>query len=47
MAAPTAAPGIRARKGDGSRLVMVTAYDAPTARISLAALRTVSSRETW
>ena len=33
MAAPTAAPGIRARKGDGSRLVMVTAYDAPTARI--------------
>ena len=33
MAAPTAAPGIRARKGNGSRLVMVTAYDAPTARI--------------
>ncbi|HLF40764.1 MAG TPA: 3-methyl-2-oxobutanoate hydroxymethyltransferase [Acidimicrobiia bacterium] len=33
MAAPTAAPAIRARKGDGSRLVMVTAYDAPSARI--------------
>jgi 3-methyl-2-oxobutanoate hydroxymethyltransferase len=30
----TAAPAIRARKGDGSRLVMVTAYDAPTARIA-------------
>lgn len=29
----TAAPAIRARKNDGSRLVMVTAYDAPTARI--------------
>lgn len=26
------APAIRARKGDGSRLVMVTAYDAPSAR---------------
>jgi 3-methyl-2-oxobutanoate hydroxymethyltransferase len=33
MAARTAAPAIRARKGDGSRLVMVTAYDAPSARI--------------
>src|SRR5205823_4803713 len=33
MAAATAAPAIRARKGDGSRLVMVTAYDAPSARI--------------
>jgi 3-methyl-2-oxobutanoate hydroxymethyltransferase len=33
MAAPTAAPAIRARKGDGSRLVMVTAYDAPSARV--------------
>lgn len=33
MAASTAAPAIRARKGDGSRLVMVTAYDAPSARI--------------
>ena len=31
--AATAAPAIRARKGDGSRLVMVTAYDAPSARI--------------
>jgi 3-methyl-2-oxobutanoate hydroxymethyltransferase len=30
----TAAPAIRARKGDGSRLVMVTAYDAPSARIA-------------
>ncbi|MGH9042092.1 MAG: 3-methyl-2-oxobutanoate hydroxymethyltransferase [Acidimicrobiia bacterium] len=29
----TAAPAIRARKGDGSRLVVVTAYDAPSARI--------------
>lgn len=33
MAASTAAPAIRARMGDGSRLVMVTAYDAPSARI--------------
>ena len=33
MAAATAAPAIRARKGDGSHLVMLTAYDAPTARI--------------
>ena len=33
MAAPTAAPAIRARKGDGSRIVMLTAYDAPSARI--------------
>jgi 3-methyl-2-oxobutanoate hydroxymethyltransferase len=30
----TSAPAIRARKGDGSRLVMVTAYDAPGARIA-------------
>src|SRR5688500_5114841 len=30
----TAAPAIRARKGDGTRLVMLTAYDAPTARIA-------------
>ena len=28
------APAIRARKGDGSKLVMVTAYDAPSARIA-------------
>ena len=28
-----AAPAIRARKGDGTPLVMVTAYDAPSARI--------------
>lgn len=27
-------PAIRARKHDGSRLVMLTAYDAPTARIA-------------
>ena len=29
----TAAPAIRARKGDGTPLVMVTAYDTPSARI--------------
>ncbi len=31
--AALAAPAIRARKGDGTPLVMVTAYDAPSARI--------------
>jgi len=31
------APSIRARKGSGERLVMVTAYDAPSARIADAA----------
>jgi 3-methyl-2-oxobutanoate hydroxymethyltransferase len=30
----TAAPAIRARKGDGNSLVMVTAYDTPSARIA-------------
>jgi len=30
----TAAPAIRARKGDGNPLVMVTAYDTPSARIA-------------
>jgi 3-methyl-2-oxobutanoate hydroxymethyltransferase len=30
----TAAPPIRARKGDGTPLVMVTAYDTPSARIA-------------
>jgi 3-methyl-2-oxobutanoate hydroxymethyltransferase len=30
----TAAPAIRARKGDGAPLVMVTAYDTPSARIA-------------
>ncbi|MGH9003281.1 MAG: 3-methyl-2-oxobutanoate hydroxymethyltransferase, partial [Acidimicrobiia bacterium] len=30
----TSAPAIRARKGDGTRLVTVTAYDAPSARIA-------------
>ena len=29
-------PGCRARKGDGQPLVMVTAYDAPTARAAAA-----------
>jgi 3-methyl-2-oxobutanoate hydroxymethyltransferase len=33
MSAALAAPAIRARKGDGSPLVMVTAYDTPSARI--------------
>jgi 3-methyl-2-oxobutanoate hydroxymethyltransferase len=33
MAAPITAPAIRGRKGDGTPLVMVTAYDAPSARI--------------
>ena len=31
------APDIRARKGDGPPLVMVTAYDAPSARVADAA----------
>jgi 3-methyl-2-oxobutanoate hydroxymethyltransferase len=35
-ATPTA-PGIRSRKGSGVPLVMVTAYDAPTARVADAA----------
>jgi 3-methyl-2-oxobutanoate hydroxymethyltransferase len=30
----TAAPAIRARKGDGTPIVMVTAYDTPSARIA-------------
>ena len=30
----TAAPAIRARKGDGTPLVMLTAYDTPSARIA-------------
>jgi 3-methyl-2-oxobutanoate hydroxymethyltransferase len=37
MAAPngsTSAPDVRARKGDGPPLVMVTAYDAPSARVA-------------
>ncbi len=32
--AATTAPDVRARKGSGTPLVMVTAYDAPTARIA-------------
>ena len=35
--APISAPDIRARKGDGPRLVMVTAYDYPSARVADAA----------
>ncbi len=31
---PISAPDIRARKGDGPPVVMVTAYDAPSARIA-------------
>jgi 3-methyl-2-oxobutanoate hydroxymethyltransferase len=31
---PLTAPGVRARKGNGPPLVMVTAYDAPGARIA-------------
>jgi len=31
---PVSAPDVRARKGDGPPLVMVTAYDAPSARIA-------------
>jgi len=34
MAARSTAPSVRARKGNGDPLVMVTAYDAPTARIA-------------
>ncbi|MGI8493280.1 MAG: 3-methyl-2-oxobutanoate hydroxymethyltransferase, partial [Acidimicrobiales bacterium] len=37
MATTPTAPSLRARKGDGEPLVMVTAYDAPTARIADAA----------
>jgi 3-methyl-2-oxobutanoate hydroxymethyltransferase len=37
MAAQVTAPAIRARKGDPDRLVMVTAYDAPAARVADAA----------
>lgn len=33
-ARPLTAPDIRARKGDGTSLVMVTAYDAPSARVA-------------
>jgi 3-methyl-2-oxobutanoate hydroxymethyltransferase len=35
--APLSAPDIQARKGDGSPLVMVTAYDYPSARVADAA----------
>ncbi|HEX6311066.1 MAG TPA: 3-methyl-2-oxobutanoate hydroxymethyltransferase [Acidimicrobiia bacterium] len=34
---PISAPDVRARKGDGPPLVMVTAYDAPSARVADAA----------
>jgi 3-methyl-2-oxobutanoate hydroxymethyltransferase len=34
MATKVTAPALRARKGDGVPLVMVTAYDAPTARVA-------------
>ena len=34
MASKETAPSIRARKGSGRPLVMVTAYDAPTARVA-------------
>jgi 3-methyl-2-oxobutanoate hydroxymethyltransferase len=37
MAASMTTPEVRARKGSGRPLVMVTAYDAPTARIARAA----------
>jgi len=37
MAGQVTAPVVRARKGDPDRLVMVTAYDAPSARIADAA----------
>jgi 3-methyl-2-oxobutanoate hydroxymethyltransferase len=36
-ASPSSAPDIRARKGDGPPLVMVTAYDFPSARVADAA----------
>ncbi|MHB1535909.1 MAG: 3-methyl-2-oxobutanoate hydroxymethyltransferase [Acidimicrobiales bacterium] len=38
MATKVTAPALRARKGGGEPLVMVTAYDAPSARIADAAL---------
>lgn len=34
MSRAVTAPSIRSRKGDGSRLVMVTAYDAPSSRVA-------------
>jgi 3-methyl-2-oxobutanoate hydroxymethyltransferase len=34
MAAAITAPAIRARKGDPDHLVMITAYDAPSARVA-------------
>jgi 3-methyl-2-oxobutanoate hydroxymethyltransferase len=37
MRAPLSAPDIRARKGEGPPLVMVTAYDFPSARVADAA----------
>ncbi|MDQ1376674.1 MAG: 3-methyl-2-oxobutanoate hydroxymethyltransferase, partial [Acidimicrobiaceae bacterium] len=37
MAPGVTAPAVRARKGSGEPLVMVTAYDAPGARIADAA----------
>ena len=37
IVAGSTAPAIRARKGDGTPLVMVTAYDAPSARVADAA----------
>src|SRR5579862_5222305 len=37
MATKFTAPLVRARKGSGQPLVMVTAYDAPTARVADAA----------
>jgi 3-methyl-2-oxobutanoate hydroxymethyltransferase len=37
MSAPVSAPDIRARKGEGPPLVMVTAYDYPSARVADAA----------
>lgn len=33
LSAPVSAPDVRARKGSGQPLVMVTAYDAPSARV--------------
>lgn len=33
LSAPVTAPDVRARKGSGQPLVMVTAYDAPSARV--------------
>jgi 3-methyl-2-oxobutanoate hydroxymethyltransferase len=37
IVAGSTAPAIRARKGDGTPLVMVTAYDAPSGRVADAA----------